>query len=414
MHRSRQVLYHVCALLILGHCANISAAESFEVTTADGQNLAGDLVGWSTDGIELSVAGSPRVFSPTELLGVRSQQPPAPNKKFTPFVELADESCLPITEFSVKDRIATITTPLAKEPFQIRADQVRLVKWLDTEVSLPSAEATGDAVAVTKKDSAETEILTGVLGDITAEQVEFTWEGETLPVKRSKIAALSFFQKANNDATADPLCYLTLSSGARLAAKQLKLTSTALEATTLSGHEFRVPLADLIDADYSVGKLSYLSDLKPLQSKWTPLIEMPTAVESLKNFGAPRMNISFTGSPLTLSWPGKENAASTLATYDKGLALRSRTELEYRLPKNMRRFVAIAGIDPETLSQGDVLLRIEADGETLFEQTISGKEPPVEIDANVAGKQRLRIFVDYGGNLDLGDRLHLVEARLVK
>jgi hypothetical protein len=106
--------------------------------------------------------------------------------------------------------------------------------------------------------------------------------------------------------------------------------------------------------------------------------------------------------------------ASTLQTYNKGLAVRSRTELEYRLPKGMRRFVAVAGIDPETLSQGDVLLQIEADGEPIFERTISGSEPPLEIDVNISGKQKLRIFVDYGGNLDLGDRLHLVEARLVK
>jgi hypothetical protein len=398
----------LCAL------ANRVTAESLAVTTADGQTITGDLISWTTDGIEISANGSPRVFAPTELLAARSEQPPTAANKFAPYIELADESRLPITEFSVKDRIATVKTPLADEPLQIRADQIRLVKWSDTETNLPLADAVGDVVAVTKKDSTETENLTGVIGTVTDEQVEFTWEGETLPVKRSKIAAFSFFQKDTQAATTDPLCYLTLGSGARLAAKQLKLQDDALQVTTPSGHELRVPLADLIDADYSAGKLSYLSDLKPLESKWTPLIEMPAAVESIQNFGAPRLNISFTGSPLTLSWPGKDGSASTLQTYNKGLALRSRTELQYRLPKNMRRFVALAGIDPETLSQGDVLLQIEADGDTIFEQTISGKEPPVEIDANIAGKQRLRIYVDYGGNLDLGDRLHLVEARLVK
>jgi NPCBM/NEW2 domain len=59
-------------------------------------------------------------------------------------------------------------------------------------------------------------------------------------------------------------------------------------------------------------------------------------------------------------------------------------------------------------------LRIEADGATLFEQDIDGKSPPIEVDVDIADKQRLSIFVDYGDNLDLGDRLHLVEARLVK
>ena len=141
---------------------------------------------------------------------------------------------------------------------------------------------------------------------------------------------------------------------------------------------------------------------------------MPATAESIKNFGAPRMNISFTGSPLTLMWPAGDTAAGGLQTYAKGLALRSRTELEYRLPKDMRRFVAIAGIDPDTAGQGHVLLRIEADGQTIFDQPIDGSSSPVQIEADIAEKQRLKIFVDFGENLDLGDRLHLVEARLVK
>jgi hypothetical protein len=384
------------------------------VTTAAGQTLAGELVSWKTDHIEMIVDGSPRTFSPTELLGVRSQQPSTPGKKFAPFVELADESRLPITDFTVQDRSASMTTPYSQTPLKVPAEQIRLVKWQDMKINLPPAEATGDCLAVVKKESDQAEILTGLIGAVTTEQVEFTWEGETVPVKRSKIAALSFFRKAGEASSADLVCSLKLATGARLAAKQLQLVDTALEVTTTTGLTLRVPLADVMEADYSAGKLSYLSDLEPLQSKWTPLIEIPAAMESLKNFGAPRMNISFTGSPLTLLWPSQNGGAATLETYNKGLALRSRTELEYRLPKGMQRFVATAGIDPETLLQGDVLLQIEADGETIFEQTISGKAPPVEIDADITGKQKLRVFVDYGGNLDLGDRLHLVEARLIK
>jgi hypothetical protein len=45
---------------------------------------------------------------------------------------------------------------------------------------------------------------------------------------------------------------------------------------------------------------------------------------------------------------------------------------------------------------------------------IAGDQTPREIDIDITDKQRLRIFVDYGENLDLGDRLHLVEARLIK
>jgi hypothetical protein len=414
MHRLHQSVRYAWSVLALCAFSSTVAAESIVVTLASGHIVTGELVSWSTDRIEMTVGGRPQAFTPAKLLGVRRENAPTPSEKFASHIELTDESHLPVSDFVVKDRIAAVATQLSEEPLKVPADQIRLVKWVDAEVDLPPPNATGDCVAVIKKDSSDTEILTGIIGDISAEQVEFTWEGETLPVKRSKIAALSFFQKESESFSAEPLCYLKLASGARLASKGLKLNGDIFEVNTVSGLNLQIPLADLIDADYSAGKLSYLGDMNPLRSKWTPLVEMPAAAESIRNFGAPRMNISFTGSQLALLWPGKDGAASTLEPYNKGLALRSRTDLEYRLPKGMRRFVAIAGIDPETLSQGDVLLRIEADADPVFEQTISGSDPPVEIDANIAGAQKLRIFVDYGGNLDLGDRLHLVEARLVK
>ena len=54
-------------------------------------------------------------------------------------------------------------------------------------------------------------------------------------------------------------------------------------------------------------------------------------------------------------WPGRTSRCppgSEIRTYAKGLALRSRTELAYRLPAGMRRFAATAGIDPATAAPG--------------------------------------------------------------
>ncbi len=100
--------------------------------------------------------------------------------------------------------------------------------------------------------------------------------------------------------------------------------------------------------------------------------------------------------------------------YAKGLAIRSRTEMTYRLPDGMRRFTAIAGIDPQSAGQGRVALEIRADGKMLWEGPVNGLEPPVPIDLELKGARRLQLLVDYGENLDYGDRLHLVEACVTK
>ena len=80
----------------------------------------------------------------------------------------------------------------------------------------------------------------------------------------------------------------------------------------------------------------------------------------------------------------------------------------------MIRFAALAGIDPATASQGKVTLEISADGNLLWQGEIDGGSAPVEINVPLQNARRLRLFVDYGTNLDYGDRLHLVDARMTK
>ena len=393
------------------------SAEAVTITTIDGADVTGEIAEWSTAEIRLTTAGETRSYPTKELLEVSRHEPQAADLETSPLIELVDGSRFAISEFTLTDRVATIHTPLDKNPLTIQAEQVRFVQLLpaaNQSQAWQREAITGDILVITKKDSAETETLSGVINNVDTEKVEFTWEGDTIPVKRAKIAGLGFYQ-AGTRAVAEPMCWLVLASGARLAASKIDQQGSNLQVTTVTGLDVTVPFDEVASADYSVGKLSYISDMEPLVSKWTPLVELPAAAESIRNHGAPRRNISFGGSPLTLLWPADgTGGGERLQTYNKGLALRSRSELEYRLPKSMRRFVATAGIDPKMVGQGNVQLTIEIDGELAFSERITGDQPPKEIDIDITGKQRLKIVVDYGENLDLGDLLHLVEARLVK
>jgi hypothetical protein len=60
------------------------------------------------------------------------------------------------------------------------------------------------------------------------------------------------------------------------------------------------------------------------------------------------------------------------------------------------------------------MLEIRADQRVLWEGEVDGHADPVNIDVNLGSARRLQIRVDYGRNLDFGDRLHLVEARVTK
>jgi hypothetical protein len=176
------------------------------------------------------------------------------------------------------------------------------------------------------------------------------------------------------------------------------------------------PLEDLTLADFSAGKIAYLSDLEPASQHWTPLVALPSTASAAAAYGKVRRDSSAFGGPLALV--SSENAAANqrdrTRLFDKGLAIRSRTELVYRLPAGYRRFTALAGIDPHAAAGGNVKLTIEGDDRELFSREIAGNEPPVPLDFEIAGVRRLTITVDYGRNLDTGDWLILGDARVVK
>jgi hypothetical protein len=98
--------------------------------------------------------------------------------------------------------------------------------------------------------------------------------------------------------------------------------------------------------------------------------------------------------------------------YSKGVALRSRTEMVYRMPPSSSRFKAVAGIDDSVASKGRVRLVIRGDDKVLFDAAVVGTEPAHEIDLDISGVRRLTILVDFGDTFGAGDYLILGNARI--
>ncbi len=415
--------------LILFLASLISAAPTLAVspritvTSLDGQQTEGELVDLQADSLTVKGEDGSTQLPLHNLLSIHTAEPLAKAERLSSYVELTDGSRLPLTEFTAAGGVATIRTTLAREPLELSTEQIRLVQLSDRAESasafwaeLAEKELAGDVLVIQKGEPAQLDYLSGVLGDVTDEVVDFRWDGDDIPVKRTKIAALRYYH-AKQTELPEPLCWIETRHGARLPAAVVlwRRDDKALQITTVAGLQFAVPLADLYEADYSVGKLVYLSDLTPLKQKWTPRIDLPAAAELIRQHGLPRRDQSFSGSSLSLLWPA-EHASGHAETksYAKGLALRSLTVLEYRLPAGMNRLTALAGIDPATANQGNVTLEISADGSLLWQGEIAGGNAPVEINVPLPKARRLRLLVDYGTNLDYGDRLHLVNARLTK
>jgi hypothetical protein len=422
----RVLLIASFAHLAVLSCAVPTVAVSPELiaTLLDGQQITGELVGWQTEKLTLKSDAKSVELPVDRLLSIRQAEAPRKEMELPVFVELSDGALLPMREFSVSQQEATIGTPLSAEPLSVSTELIKSVQFSPMAQAnakfwseLSKGQLSGDALLVRQGDQDRVDSLTGVLGDISASVVLFTWDGETIRVKRTKVVALAYYQ-GNPPEWPLANCWLTTDSGARLPAAEIQWNAAteSLDVKTVAGVELSLPWHNMLQADYSIGKLTYLSDLDPLQAEWTPLIDLPASAELIRGFGLPRRDQSYSSSSLSLLWPAVEGTAGPRLrkNYAKGLAIRSRTILEYRIPAGMNRLVAWAGIDPATAGQGNVTLEISADDSVLWQGEIDGGDPPVEINVSLPQARRLRLVVDYGGNLDYGDRLHLIEARMSK
>ncbi len=395
----------------------LAEAESVEVSKIDGTRVRGVATTWTADGISLRTEDQAVTIAAPQILRVRWDNEQTNKLEPNGLVELTDGTRIPMQAYEVRAGNAEIATPLSEQALTLSTKRVAYVQFAKgaPRPSEIDVDVAGDLLVVRKKNSDGFDHLTGVLGDVGAEQVNFTWDGESIPVKRTKVAALVYFH-AERDETAAPVCWLDLQNGARLPVAKIAVEQARVTIQSPGGLKFSFTLDSLQAADYSHGKLTYLSDLKPIQQRWTPRIGLPESAELARQQGLPRRDQSFTGSPLSLRWPPEKlsSPGGVLKTYDKGLAIRSRTQLRYRLPRNMSRFVTVAGIDPLTAKEGRVTLEIFADKQSVWHGDILGGAAPLEIQVELGGAKELRIVVDYGDNLDFGDRLHLAEARFTK
>jgi hypothetical protein len=385
--------------------SSMRAAEpEVEVATLDGRTIAGQLKAIANDGVVITAAGEEKTVKSAELHSLAPKEPAEPSgEKPAAWVELVDGSRLPASSYLSKNGKSTIKLGDGAE-LTVAIKQVRSVRYFkldDPEAEVSAAEAAGDLLGVRKRDSVD--FLEGVIGDVTAEAIAFSIDGQTIPVNPSKVDSLVYSGRAT-DESATPVCVLEEVTGAVFKAKSVTLADEKLQLTLLAGAKIERPFALARRLDFSAGKLVYLGDLKPESVNWTSFFDLGKQSPALAKFLGPRFD------------RGREDDVMRLAgkTYKRGVSLTSRTEIVYKVPGQAKRFRALAGIDDTVGNLGSVQLEITGDGRKLYSGKLAGKDEPVELDLDLAGVRRLTILVDFGDDLDVADHLNLCEARIVK
>lgn len=387
----------------------IAVLPAVELRTLEGENVVGELEACDAAAVRIKGAEGSREFAAEEVWEIAPVEAAGaaknPDAKLS--VELTDGSLLWATDFRVEngaaqvklgngETVAAPTAGVASVKFDVPTDLE--AQWQE----ILKKKVAGDLVVV-QRDGA-LDYLEGVLGDTDQDGTfQFSLDGDSLPVKRKRLAGIIYFHKAAGDAQPS-VAAVTDAAGNRFAAAELHYAEGKVSGKTAAGASWSVPLETLAKIDFSQGRVAFLSDLPPTRQEWTPYVGGVKLPRSVAAYYAPKSNRGFEAQDLRLA--GQR--------FTKGLALHSRTEAVYRLDGQYRRFQALAGIDDRTEGLGAVRLVIRGDDRQLWEGEIAAGDEPVLLNLATDNVRALSILVDYGAGQDTADHLNLCDAKVIR
>lgn len=254
-------------------------------------------------------------------------------------------------------------------------DRVRRVAWLaadETEpgwlAERPERPAT-DLLVVRREDGQE--FVECAVAGVSAEHVTVVVDGETIPVKRTKVVGIEWLR-----ADAEAGGTIVRLEGGRLPARAVRWSPEAF-----SVDEIRLPPAALVAIDFAAGRTTFLASL-PLETVAVePFFAALGAEKDLAAFFAPR---------------------TVVADDDGGpaaLVVRPRTVATWRVPAGSRRFRGTLGRSVPEEAAAAVEVAVAVDGREAWRRRLGGgvndDRKPVDLDLDVADGRRLTLTVDF-------------------
>lgn len=389
-------------MLTLVVLAALGASPEFSAQTSGGRQVVGQLVELSANHLVLETAEGRRDLQGDVTELHREHAAKAPTAALR--VDLWDGSSLAADEFTADGKQASLTLADGAKlkldqalvsSVRMRQQPAEIAKQWNEIARSAHAE---DLVVVRKQEALDS--LSGVIGDVGKESLQFKLGDETITVKRAKVDGLVYARPATARSLEPAFCTLTDNTGTRLAAHRVEIADTEAKVSTGAGLEMTIPLDRLEHVQLNV---RFLSDLEPEHEVYTPLLGGGGLSKAERAFFAPRLNRSLT--------PGGMRLGGHV--YAKGLAMYTRSELVFRLQGEFRRFQALAGIDDSVRPGGNVRLSVYGDNRLLVEEVITGRDAPRRLDVDIRGVARLKIVADFNGD-EVADHLDLCEARILE
>lgn len=369
-----------------------AAAPRARVELSDGSAAEGSLVAIDTDEVRLSADGGDTRLPVARIRRlVVVNEPPATPARAPVTVTLTTGSRLVGDDFAWKGDVATVIR--GAERIEMPIDLVLMVAWRRPEDAdgdpawLPVLPEQPESDLVIVGGGPKAECVACAITAVGADNVTVVLEGETIPVKRTRVAGLRWLRPP-----AAPRGRIDVATSAGRF-DSAGVTWSPAEGLVLDGR-VRAPAAWLEAIDYAAGRTVRLTTLEAERLDVEPFFAGLRRVEGLASFFAPRVvTPQPTGSP--------------------ALLLRPRTVGVWRVPADSRRFFGT--LRPTAAAAPRASVVIDLDGREVFRGEFTADDAPaaLPIDIDVAGVRRLTLTVDFAAG-GPGGPLRLDDARFEK
>ena len=360
----------------------LAAGPNVEVVGLDGETHGGSLVAVSPEAVQIeSEIDGAQSINIDELRLLSFPDVPAPDEFADPptlEVWLTDGSHLAVSQFQIKLN-ETIVEVEEMGEVTLPRGVLRAVRLAEAEgvasrwEELRGRENAADMLVVEREASLD--FVEGAVGDVTVDEITFLLKEQTRTLPRERAYGIVFAppEGANTRATMQAAI-----GRSELSLTELTVTEGGVNARLASGPSVKLPLERLRGVEFS-GRVRLLTDLKPV-------VLLPEGVAPEEQYRYFRRGSEPFGAPLRIG-------ADEIIT-DEGLWLHSGVTVRYRINRDYRRFVAMAGMDHNVGGNRSVRLAITGDGSELFNDVIKYQDEARQLDLDVSGVRDLEIRVE--------------------
>lgn len=260
--------------------------------------------------------------------------------------------------------------------------------------SLDQEQISDELIILRPSDSIDK--VAGIISSINENMIEFTFDGQTIQAPLTKLYGAKWFHKKSN--RIEPTVQVKMLNGSKWEVAKITVVPTGLKLTSLSGVDIESKWEDVEKVDYSGANVTWMSSLKPIESKTTSQSLLKEQIKSRDELFAPKFVSS--------------DGTSDLKSQD--LLFRLPGEIVFRSPVGYTKFIGKI----RRFEKSDFYSAVTCDiyiGDTLAKSVgLKPDQMEATIELPVVAEKRIKIVVRSESALLLGSAIQIQQPRFSK